>query len=572
MIELSAKIAFLKKIHLFYGLDEEDFATLAEELDEISVPKGAVIFEQDSKPDGFYLIYEGKVRIARTQDRKETQLALLVKNDYFGEMALVANRRRSATATALTDSTLLMLPRKDFDKLYKRAPHIKTNLEIAVRSRRLARRLTFRWLRPDEVVYFLARKHRVILYESLLLPGFGLLLPLALFYVWWFVVPIMLVFLLALLSFLGILSVFIWRVIDWGNDYYVVTNQRVVYLEKVVGIYDSRQESPLSTILSVGVEANQIGKILDYGNVIIRTFVGRIVFANVDHPNHAARMVEEYWNRTKEFATAVEKEAMKNAIRKRLGLPLPKIAPGFGEPAPIQKTDARPPKVTASMLAVMRFLGTESFKLRYEVGETVIYRKHWIALILDAWISVSAAFFTLMLFVSRLVQLAFLPDEAFISFAGGVAVDAWAVAFLIAFFPFALWFGYQVLDWSNDKFEVTNDQIIDIDRKPFGTEARNAAPLEGIMSTQYERKGLLGNLFNFGTVYITVGGTKMAFEDVIDPATVQSDIDRRRMERNAKKQAGTLAAERDRMAEWLATYHRASQEFRDEERRNQKRE
>jgi hypothetical protein len=571
-IEPSAKVAFLKKIHLFYGLEDEDFATLAEELDEISVPKGAVIFEQDSKPDGFYLIYEGKVRIARTQDRKETQLALLVKNDYFGEMALVANRRRSATATALTDSTLLMLPRKDFDKLYKRAPHIKTNLEIAVRSRRLARRLTFKWLRPDEVVYFLARKHRVILYESLLLPGFGLLLPLALFYVWWFVVPIMLVFLLALLSFLGILSVFIWRVIDWGNDYYVVTNQRVVYLEKVVGIYDSRQESPLSTILSVGVEANQLGKILDYGNVIIRTFVGRIVFANVDHPNHAARMVEEYWNRTKEFATAVEKEAMKNAIRKRLGLPLPKIAPGFGEPAPIQKTDARPPKVTASMLAVMRFLGTESFKLRYEVGETVIYRKHWIALILDAWISVSAAFFTLMLFVSRLVQLAFLPDEAFISFAGGVAVDAWAVAFLIAFFPFALWFGYQVLDWSNDKFEVTNDQIIDIDRKPFGTEARNAAPLEGIMSTQYERKGLLGNLFNFGTVYITVGGTKMAFEDVIDPATVQSDIDRRRMERNAKKQAGTLAAERDRMAEWLATYHRASQEFRDEERRNQKRE
>jgi Cyclic nucleotide-binding domain len=571
-IEPSAKVAFLKKIHLFYGLEDEDFATLAEELDEISVPKGAVIFEQDSKPDGFYLIYEGKVRIARTQDRKETQLALLVKNDYFGEMALVANRRRSATATALTDSTLLMLPRKDFDKLYKRAPHIKTNLEIAVRSRRLARRLTFKWLRSDEVVYFLARKHRVILYESLLLPGFGLLLPLALFYVWWFVVPIMLVFLLALLSFLGILSVFIWRVIDWGNDYYVVTNQRVVYLEKVVGIYDSRQESPLSTILSVGVEANQLGKILDYGNVIIRTFVGRIVFANVDHPNHAARMVEEYWNRTKEFATAVEKEAMKNAIRKRLGLPLPKIAPGFGEPAPIQKTDARPPKVTASMLAVMRFLGTESFKLRYEVGETVIYRKHWIALILDAWISVSAAFFTLMLFVSRLVQLAFLPDEAFISFAGGVAVDAWAVAFLIAFFPFALWFGYQVLDWSNDKFEVTNDQIIDIDRKPFGTEARNAAPLEGIMSTQYERKGLLGNLFNFGTVYITVGGTKMAFEDVIDPATVQSDIDRRRMERNAKKQAGTLAAERDRMAEWLATYHRASQEFRDEERRNQKRE
>jgi hypothetical protein len=531
-----------------------------------------MIFEQDSKPDGFYLIYGGSVRIARTVERKETQLALLVKNDYFGEMALVANRRRSATATALADTTLLMLPRSDFDKLYKRAPHIKTNLEISIRSRRLARQLLFKWLRPDEVVYFLARKHRLILYENLLLPGLGLLLPAGLFYVWLFVVPSMLVFLVGVLSLLGVISLILWRIVDWGNDYYVVTNQRVVYLEKVVGIYDSRQESPLSTILSVGVETNQVGKILDYGNVIIRTFVGKIVFANVDHPAHAAKMVEEYWNRTKEFATAVEKEAMKNAIRKRLGLPLPKLAPGFGEPAPIQKTVAPPPKVNAGLLAILRFLGTESLKLRYETGDTVIYRKHWVVLILDAWISVLAAFSTLMMFVSRLVQLAFLPEEVFISFTGGVAVDAWAMAYLIAFFPFALWFAYQVMDWSNDKFEVTNDQIVDIDRKPFGTETRNAAPLEGIMSTQYERKGILGNLFNFGTVFVTVGGTKMAFEDVMDPATVQSDIDRRRMARNAKKQEGSVAAERDRMAEWLATYHRASQDFRDEEKRNQKKE
>jgi hypothetical protein len=572
VIDIPAKIAFLKKIHLFYGLNDEDFAALAEELDEVSVPKGAVIFEQDSKPDGFYLIYGGNVRIARAVERKEIQLALLVRNDYFGEMALVANRRRSATATALADSTLLMLPRADFDKLYKRAPHIKTNLEIAVRSRRLARQLLFKWLRPDEVVYFLARKHRLILYENLFLPGFGLLLPAGLFYVWLFVVPSMIVFLLGVLSLLGIVSMILWRIVDWGNDYYVVTNQRVVYLEKVVGIYDSRQESPLSTILSVGVETSQVGKVLDYGNVIIRTFVGKIVFSHVDHPNHAAKMVEEYWNRTKEFATAVEKEAMKNAIRKRLGLPLPKLAPGFGETAPIQKTVAPPPKVSASLLTLMRFLGSESLKLRYETGDTVIYRKHWVVLILDAWISVLAAFGTLMMFVSRLVQLAFLPDESFISLTGGLSVDVWAMAFLIAFFPFALWFGYQVMDWSNDKFEVTNDQIIDIDRKPFSTETRNAAPLEGIMSTQYERKGLLGNLFNFGTVIVTVGGTKMAFEDVMDPATVQSDIDRRRMARNAKKQEGALAAERDRMAEWLATYHRASQDFRDEEKRNQKKE
>jgi len=126
-----------------------------------------------------------------------------------------------------------------------------------------------------------------------------------------------------------------------------------------------------------------------------------------------------------------------------------------------------------------------------------------------------------------------------------------------------------VMDWSNDRFEVTNDQIIDIDREPFGTEIRNAAPLENILGTFYERKGFLGYIFNFGTVYITVGGTKLAFEDVLDPATVQSDIDRRRMARSAKQNEAKIAAERDRMAEWLATYHKAADQFKEEERRNQ---
>jgi hypothetical protein len=266
----------------------------------------------------------------------------------------------------------------------------------------------------------------------------------------------------------------------------------------------------------------------------------------------------------------MEKDAMKNAIRKRLGLPQPKPAPGFGEPAPIPKSNTPPPKLSAGMKAVLKFLGANALKLRYETGDSVIYRKHWVVLVLQAWVSVAGAAGTLLLVLARLIQLAFLPDEAFITLQGGFAMDAWTLAFLIAFVPFAGWFGYELADWSNDKFEVTNEQIIDVDRKPFGTEVRNAAPLEGIMSTFYERKGLLGNIFNFGTVYITVGGAKLAFEDVMDPATVQSDIDRRRMARTAKQNEAKIVGERERMAEWLATYHRAAKEFNEEEKRNQK--
>jgi hypothetical protein len=394
-------------------------------------------------------------------------------------------------------------------------------------------------------------------------PGFFL-------YAWIFIIDFMIVGFASLLSFIAIILYTAWLVVDWGNDYYIVTNQRVVWLEKVVGIYDSRSESPLSTILSVGVEANQVGQFLDYGNVNIRTFVGKIVFANVSHPNEAGRMVEEYWNRTKEYAVGVEKEAMKNAIRKRLGLPLQNVGRGFGETVPLPPKGPAPPKRNATAIAILKFLGANTLKLRYEEGESVIYRKHWMVLVLDAWVPVLGTFGVLLFFLARLIQLAFLPEEALFSFTDGFSMDTWALVYLLSFIPFAGWFLYRLADWSNDRFEVTNDQIIDIDREPFGTEIRNAAPLENILGTYYERKGFLGYVFNFGTVYITVGGTKLAFENVIDPATVQSDIDRRRMARTAKQNEAKIASERDRMAEWLATYHKAAKDFNEEEKRNQK--
>ncbi len=559
-IETYARIAFLKKIHLFYGMDDDELAVIAEKLRESAVPKGGVVFKQGDRATSFYLIYAGSVQIVRRQQGREIQLARLVKDDYFGEMALVANRLRSGTVTALEDSFLLVLPREHFQELYKEAPHLRENLALAIHSRQLSRQLHFKWLRSDEVIYFLARKHSVILYQTLIVPVLAFALPVGLFYTWLTVVHFLIVVLAALLSLLAIVAWIVWLVVDWGNDYYIVTNQRVVWLEKVVGIYDSRQESPLSMVLSVGVEQTAVGRGLDFGNVVIRTFVGRIVFNHVNHPYQAAHMIEEYWMRTREVAASMEKEAMKNELRKQLGIPIP------AKPTAVAAKPAAPaPKPKRQSL--LRLLGSDTLKLRYETGDTVIYRKHWVVLILNAWMPVLAVLGSIFLFLYRLYRLAFIPNESFISFNGGFSVDAWAGATLLLIVAALGWFGYEVIDWSNDQFIVNAEQIIDLDRKPFGTETRNAAQLENILGTEYKRIGILGNLFNYGTVYITVGGTKFAFEDVMDPAMVQSDIDRRRMARTQKKQQAAVAAERERMAEWLATYHRNADELRKEEQK-----
>ena len=397
----------------------------------------------------------------------------------------------------------------------------------------------------------------LLLATTFLIPDFTL------FYAWFAVVQSLVVVIAAVVSLLFLGGWIAWLVVDWGNDYYIVTNQRVVWLEKVVGIYDSRQESALSTVLSVGVEANPLGRILDYGNVIVRTFVGRIPFSHVDHPHQAARMIEEYWMRTRVAAVMTEKEAMKDEIRKKLDIPIP----------PKPKSDSpAPPPLPPRRSSLLRLLGANTLKLRYESGETVIYRKHWVVLVLEAWMPVLGIIGTLILFLQRLVQLAFSPTEAFISFNGGITIDVWSSAILILMLVFVGWFVYRVMDWSNDQFIVNAEQIIDVDREPFGTEKRNAAQLENILGTEYQRIGILGNIFNFGTVYITVGGTKLAFENVLDPAAVQSDINRRFAARKAKNEQQQIAKERERMAEWLATYHLNAEVLRDEEeqKKNQK--
>jgi len=534
---------------------------VVEKINEVSFDTGEVILEQGSAADSLYLIYSGKVRVFRSRDGKEQELATLVAGDYVGEMEMFTHHGRSANVTALVPSLLLRFSKKDFQEILKQYPLLKPNLEVSIESRKLARTLRFKWLRSNEVIYFLARKHPFFLFKVLLAPILTLFLPVFLF-VWSGFTQSTVAVTFSVMALLAIVGWGIWSAVDWGNDYYVVTNQRVVWMEKVIGIYESRTEAPLSTILSVGVESDMVGRIFDYGHVIVRTFVGAIAFRFVNHPNQAAHMVEEYWKRIKQESSMAEKEAFKTAMRDRLGL----LPPAASEQAP-KKPEDTPTFPRLYKPGILKIIGANLFKLRFEEGATITYRKHWFVLLRQ--IGFPSIFLIVLIgfTFARLATLANTPGLALLQPLpeGGYGLDTIAVSLPMLMAPFLGWWMYQYIDWTNDIFRITDDQIMDIDRKPFGTEERRAAPLDNILSTEYRRTGVIGYLFNFGTVYISVGGTTLAFEDVIDPAGVQSDIDNRRMARIEKQKQTELNTERNRMADWMTAYHRNVDEFRQEE-------
>ncbi|MFZ5856684.1 MAG: cyclic nucleotide-binding domain-containing protein [Chloroflexota bacterium] len=561
MSTVPERMAFIKKIHLFSGFSEDDLRDVAEALVDEPFKDGDAIIKQGSRGETFYILHRGQVKVVRNDGKREQVLANLIPQDFFGEEELFTKGTRTASIIATSDGSVLALHHSKLNELLKKAPKVKPNFEVAISTHRLWRRLHFKWVRSDEVVYFLARKHPILLWRALVLPALSLAVP-GLMMMWAMVAQANWILAVAVVFLLVIAGWVVWEVADWENDYYVVTNQRVVWVEKVVGIFDSRQEAPLSTILSVGVETDAIGRILDYGHVIVRTFVGKIPFNYVSHPYHASRLVEEYWGRTKERNLSSEKEAMKTALRKRLNLPVPDEMPAPPESQKFSKI--RRPSVFKLFLANL-------FKLRLEDGDTVTYRKHGFVLWRQIWLPTMIIVVMFAWWLGRIIYLIAHPDLPLVSFEGGLTVDVLVLAIPIISTPFHLWWIYQYMDWANDIFMVTPDQIIDIDKTPLGTEERRAAALENILSTEAERIGLLGNIFNFGTVYITVGGTKLEFQDVFDPNTVQSDIDRRRMARSAAKAAAQAALERERMAEWLATYHMNSDQFRrEQEQQNNK--
>ena len=187
-------------MHLFHGLGDEEFAMVADQLEEQSYTSGGVIYRPNTKADNFYLIYKGSVKIVTLKKGKEINPSTLVANDYFGYLDLIERHTRTGIATSMADTQLLVLSREKFDKLRKTSPDFRSNLDLATRTRKLARSLQFRWLMPGEVIYFLARKHPIVLVRNLILPFLVLFIP-AFFLYWWVAsAPSFIVLFLALLS------------------------------------------------------------------------------------------------------------------------------------------------------------------------------------------------------------------------------------------------------------------------------------------------------------------------------------------------------------------------------------
>lgn len=132
MMPTVEKVLFLKRVPLFAGMPTRDLvqvAGIAEEV--ICEPEERIITEGD-QGNAMFLIVEGEVAIHRGDQR----LATLRPQDCFGEMSILDNEPRSASATALTDCLLLKVDQDHFHDI------LVENADVALAIiRTLTRRL-----------------------------------------------------------------------------------------------------------------------------------------------------------------------------------------------------------------------------------------------------------------------------------------------------------------------------------------------------------------------------------------------------------------------------------------------
>jgi hypothetical protein len=523
---IAERVALFKELALFRDLPEAELQRIAAPFIEYELGRGEELYEQGERAENLYVVLSGSLRCELVNRAGQVVPSALQTGDVFGARSLGLDGAELSRVKALHNSQLLYLPRTDLARLAHAYPMLSERLRTLAAGRVLKPEVEFDWLGRDEAIQFVARKHVAYLWTRLAramgVAIAGLLAVLVAIEAadptpW-------------LLGAGGLLAAAVawgaWEVLDWRNDFYILSDQRVVWLEQILLRSASRVEAPLDSVQSVNMHSSLLGRWLGFGDVIVQTYTGTVLMPSVGDPETIKFLVEEYVSRQRKGARQARHESIRQAVRESLGTAPVNAAARRGEWRPYAG------EVRTERLGF--------FRTRTIDGDKIIYHRHWFTLL--GSLALPALFLVGVLFAVNLVYGG-LPNGA----AG------WLITLAALASPLAV-IAYRYVDWQNDVYLLTPDSLMDSEKKPLGSLVTKTAPLANVLSLENHRIGILGLLFNFGVVRINVGDSSLDFDGVHDPAQVQQDIFARIEALKLRTQQANQDEERKRMAEWLRVY------------------
>ena len=121
MAQIDHKLELLKHVPLFKDLSKHDIEQVGQLTEEVDVPAGQVLTREGAPGSEFFVIVDGSVQI----DVHGEVVRTMEAGDFLGEIALVDDGPRTATATTTTPAKLLVLGRREFRSLMDDYPSIE---------------------------------------------------------------------------------------------------------------------------------------------------------------------------------------------------------------------------------------------------------------------------------------------------------------------------------------------------------------------------------------------------------------------------------------------------------------
>ena len=118
----------LKKVPLFSNLSQRHLREISKHADQVQVETGKVMAQQGKTGWEFIFIVEGKARV----EKNGKVIRQLSGGDFFGEIAWIDGKPRTATVTAETDMTVLIVHKTSFDHLLDTIPGLQKKILLSL--------------------------------------------------------------------------------------------------------------------------------------------------------------------------------------------------------------------------------------------------------------------------------------------------------------------------------------------------------------------------------------------------------------------------------------------------------
>ncbi len=142
-------IQALKQQSLFSDIDSEGLEKLSKIVEKLSLKKGEQLFKEKDDTRGVFLLHSGKVEISRvTADGWRQTLTVVTPGDFFGELSILERRHHVASAVAVEDAELFLIPKEEFDRLMEQDTKLACYIlkKIAMEMSKKLRRTTDKFL------------------------------------------------------------------------------------------------------------------------------------------------------------------------------------------------------------------------------------------------------------------------------------------------------------------------------------------------------------------------------------------------------------------------------------------